>query len=109
MGPKAVLDGCGKSHAHRDSIPRPSRLYRVAIPTELSRPTPNKGYRQFFSAEKKRPGLDTIHKPSLGAEVRYGSLATCLRAMHRDKLAHFTLAAVHVVGNLSDLLPCANR
>jgi len=39
MGPRAGLDGCGKSHPHRDSIPGPSCPYQVAIPTELSRPT----------------------------------------------------------------------
>jgi hypothetical protein len=37
--PRAGLDGCGKSHTHRNSIPGPSSPYRVAIPTELSRPT----------------------------------------------------------------------
>ena len=38
MGTRAGLDGCGKSRPHRDSIPGPSSPYRVAIPTELSRP-----------------------------------------------------------------------
>jgi len=32
------LNGCGKSRPHRDSFPGPSTPYRVAIPTELSRP-----------------------------------------------------------------------
>ena len=36
MRPSAVLDGCGKSRPHRDSIPEPARPYRVAIPTTLS-------------------------------------------------------------------------
>jgi len=36
---RAGLDGCGKSRLHRDSIPGPPSPYRVAIPTELSRPT----------------------------------------------------------------------
>ena len=39
VGPRAGLDGCGKSRLHRNSIPRPSS--RVDIPTELSRPMPN--------------------------------------------------------------------
>ena len=39
LGPRAGLDGCGKSCPHRDSIPGPSSPLRVAIPTELSRPT----------------------------------------------------------------------
>jgi hypothetical protein len=36
VGPRAGLDGCGKSRSLWDSIPGPSSLYRVAIPTELS-------------------------------------------------------------------------
>jgi hypothetical protein len=39
VGPRAGLDWCRKSRFHRDSIPGPSRPWRVAIPTELSRPT----------------------------------------------------------------------
>jgi len=39
VGRRAGLDGCGKSCPHRDSIPRPSIPSRVAITTELSRPT----------------------------------------------------------------------
>ena len=39
VGPRTGLDGWGKSCPHRDSIPRPSSPYRVAIPTELSLPT----------------------------------------------------------------------
>ena len=35
VGPRAGLDGCGKSRPHRDSIPGPS----VATPTTLSRPS----------------------------------------------------------------------
>jgi hypothetical protein len=35
----ACLDGCGNSRLHRDSIPGPSCPLRIAIPTELSRPT----------------------------------------------------------------------
>jgi hypothetical protein len=36
VDPRTGLDGHGKSRPHRDSIPSPQR---VAIPTELSRPT----------------------------------------------------------------------
>ena len=36
LGPRAGLDG--KSRPHRDSIPRTSSPYRVAIPTVLPRP-----------------------------------------------------------------------
>ena len=38
VGHRAGLDGCGKFRPHRNSIPGPSNPYRVAIPTELSRP-----------------------------------------------------------------------
>jgi hypothetical protein len=41
MGPRADLDGCGKSRFHRDSIPdRPARrksLYRLRYPGPLNR------------------------------------------------------------------------
>ena len=33
--PRAILDRCGKSRTHRDSIPGPSSPQPVAIPTEL--------------------------------------------------------------------------
>jgi hypothetical protein len=36
VGLKAGLDGCGKSHPNRDSIPGPSSPHRVAIPTTIS-------------------------------------------------------------------------
>ena len=39
VGPGAGLARCGKSHLHRDSISEPSTPQRVAIPTEISRPT----------------------------------------------------------------------
>ena len=38
MGPRAGLDGCGKSRPQWDSVPRLSSLYRIAVPTELSQP-----------------------------------------------------------------------
>ena len=38
VGPRAGLDRCGKPRPHRDSIPGRSSPYRIAIPTELSRP-----------------------------------------------------------------------
>jgi hypothetical protein len=39
VGPKAGPDGCGKSRLHWDSIPGPPGPWRVAIPTQISRPT----------------------------------------------------------------------
>ena len=44
VGPKAGLDGCGKSRPHRDSNPGPFGPQRVAIPTELSLPVKFTGY-----------------------------------------------------------------
>jgi len=35
VGPRAGLDGCGKSRLHRDSTPGPSSLWRFTIPTEV--------------------------------------------------------------------------
>jgi hypothetical protein len=37
-GPRARLDGCGKSRPDRNPIPRPYVPYRVAVPSTLSRP-----------------------------------------------------------------------
>jgi len=48
VGPRAGLDWCGKSRSHRDSISGPSRPYRVATLTELSRP-----YDTSVSTKKK--------------------------------------------------------
>ena len=38
VGPRAGLDGCGKSRLNRYLIPRPSSPWRVALPPEQSRP-----------------------------------------------------------------------
>ena len=43
MGPRASLNRCGKSYPHRDSIPGPSSLYPVAIPTSLPGPITQDG------------------------------------------------------------------
>ena len=37
MGPRAGLEGCGKSRLHRDSNPELSNPQRIAIPTTLFR------------------------------------------------------------------------
>ena len=39
VDPTVSLEGCGKFIPHRDSIPGPSRHWRVAIPTTLPQPT----------------------------------------------------------------------
>ena len=38
VGPRAGLDGCGKSRPHRDSIPGPSIRKRVPVPTRYPGP-----------------------------------------------------------------------
>ena len=42
VDPSAVLEGQRNSRLHRDSIPGQTNPSRVAIPTELSRPTQRK-------------------------------------------------------------------
>ena len=41
VGPIAGLDRCGKSRPQWESISGPSSLYRVAVPSMLSRPFTN--------------------------------------------------------------------
>ena len=48
VDPRAGMDGCEKSRLHRDSIPGPSSPYRVALPTELSRPFPLYSYKNIY-------------------------------------------------------------
>ena len=40
VGPTAGLDGCEESLLHRDPMPGPSGPQPIAIPTELSWPSP---------------------------------------------------------------------
>ena len=47
MGPRAGLDRCGKSRPHRDSLPRPSSPWPVAISTELLGPLHRIGNKCF--------------------------------------------------------------
>ena len=51
--PRTGLDRCGKSRPHQDSIPGPSSPQRVAIPTELSRPTYASTYCSFVHLRKR--------------------------------------------------------
>jgi hypothetical protein len=39
VGPRPGVDGCGKFLRHRDTIPGPSSLYRITVPTALSQLT----------------------------------------------------------------------
>lgn len=48
MGPRASLDGCGKSQPYRDLIPGPSNPQRVPKPTMLSQPTRIRIYEEII-------------------------------------------------------------
>jgi hypothetical protein len=68
VGPRAGLDGCGKSHSHRDSISGPSSSWRIAIPITLSRPsTYTMGTGTFPGI--KRPGLGVSNLAASSAKV----------------------------------------
>jgi len=55
VGPKAGLDGCGKSRLPPDSIPGPFSLWLVAIPTELFRPKMRLDQYEFKEDKITRP------------------------------------------------------
>ena len=48
VGPRAGLDGCGKSRPHRDSIPGATSPQGVTIPTELSGKQKNSDINEFY-------------------------------------------------------------
>jgi hypothetical protein len=50
VGPRAGRNGCGKSRLNRSSISGPSTPERVAVPTELSRPTDDLGQVVIYKA-----------------------------------------------------------
>ena len=55
VGLRASLDGCGKSRLPRDSIPGPSSLWLVAIPTEPFRPKLRLDQCEFKEDKNTRP------------------------------------------------------
>ena len=73
MGPRAGLDGCGKSRPHRDSIPGPSSPQEVAIPTELSRPTILYGGAQYLCVllQMSAPLCCTLQQGWTVIEIRW--------------------------------------
>ena len=80
VGPRASLDGCGKSHPHRDSIPGPSSLWQAAVPTELSRSTGDQhGILNLVrKSERMQSNAVTNQVKLSGATRRKGSaLAVC--------------------------------
>ena len=60
----AVLDGGGKSHPDRNSIPGPSSALRVAVPTAPSRPSLAQYYTLLLSTIK------SLLRTSVGALVQ---------------------------------------
>ena len=66
LGPRASLNGCGKSHPHRDSIPGPSSPKRVAIPTALSLSTPGINNRSIKNLSQTFRFLQTLSGFSKG-------------------------------------------
>jgi hypothetical protein len=61
VGLRAGLDGCGKSRPYWDSIPGPSSPWRVAIPPELSPPSPARQPRYKVNSENFHFGLLDIY------------------------------------------------
>jgi hypothetical protein len=64
VGPRAGLDGCGKSHPHRDSIPGLSNQQRVAVPAELHPSTTTNGYRMLLKKRDRKTQFDRRKRTS---------------------------------------------
>ena len=62
VGPRTVLDGCGKSLLHLVSIPGPYNPQRVAIPTALHRPTRTEGTNVIDHFRVRKGGGDVKMK-----------------------------------------------
>ena len=60
MGPRAGLDGCGKSRYHWESIPGPSSPQPVTISTELSRPTTTTTTTIFNNNNNNNSGIHNL-------------------------------------------------
>ena len=80
MGPRAGLDGCGKSHTHRDSIPGPSSQQRVVIPTELSWPT------ACLYVRKKLAASSMLHEAKI-AYYAFDVIVYCM-CTHQTRIAY---------------------
>jgi hypothetical protein len=48
VGPRAGLDGCGKSHPHRDSIPGPSIPYHFRTLHQRSLGEKTEGFNEIY-------------------------------------------------------------
>jgi hypothetical protein len=86
VDPRAGLDGCGKSRPQRNSIPGPSTLYRAAIPTELSRPSPHfvTGNQNTAFCQKDRVRFEK----KTTATTNIGTVSRTLRGLRQPYLHH---------------------
>ena len=86
MGPRAGLDGCGKSRPNRNSIPGPSAPERVTKPTELSRPSKNCAGRTKFGFVRVEFLVFILKKRTVSSKSACGELRQfaplCLTLRH---------------------------
>ena len=86
VGPRTSLDGCGKSRLHRYSVPGPSSLQRVAIPTDRSQPT------VVVVSSIENLAITALS----GNDIPTGGWANSLGAtVHRDEVTDFLKAVSH--------------
>jgi hypothetical protein len=112
VGKMAGLDGCGRSCPHRDSIPGPSSSKRVAIPTELSRPTVVDMYNSVsygsYKFERTEFHCFTVHFNSLCVMVQQMHLYVtkhqfkCHTLKHLKSLQHVSIISLSSSGSFFD-------
>ena len=104
VGPRAGLDGSGKSRPHRDSIPGPSNPYRVAILTNTSstcRKSWAGKYDQNSTIDWRKQGIKIVtFSPVARVQWRYLKLRTLRRVC-----AHWALALRFKIRLIPDSLP----
>jgi len=70
VGPRAVMDECGKSRPHQDSTPGPYSPEQSAIPAGVSPPPPEPmGTVGILAGVKATPGRETVPSIPLTAKV----------------------------------------
>jgi hypothetical protein len=97
---RAGVDGCGKSRPHQDSILGPSSPLRVAIPTELFRPT---GHQQQWIIRHTTLTLHVSKWVPFTMSVlilKYRTVAMCFYANYQH-LAHIPNSIRHLLLNVS--------
>ena len=108
VGPRAGLDGCGKSRPHRNLIPGLSSPKQVAIPTELFRPPGIVSYRiVYFHIDWTALFENRICLP---LHFLVGSACLCLMQYGSLKLSsQRTQAAVRCLSAQSDFATCQSN